>query len=357
MMWVTLLFNRKKTGVVGVDIGSASVKLVALSKRGDGFLLDGFAVVPLPEKAFTDGTIQNLEEVAEAINKGLRLCATQSTRAATSVAASDVITKEIQLSQLFQGLELEEQVRIEADQFIPYSLDEVALDFEVLGPVHGNSAFNVINIVAARRDDVSMREEALELAGLNCSIVDVDTFIMERLLSKSRFETGEAVGLIDVGAEAVTFYAMEKGVVTYHREQNFGGHQLLEQLKKTVKHPELSLSALLLDAALPEESAPIIAGFAKNVGQQVSRALQLYYSSGSQDPLSTLFVFGGLTELPGLCDQVFKEAGIPVERLDPFESIELSAHVNGQRFTQEKSALVKALGLAKRCLENDDDLN
>lgn len=356
MLGITL-FSRKKSGVVGVDIGSSSVKLVALAKRGGRFCMEGFAVVALPEKAFTDGNIQNIEEVADAINKGLRICTTKFTNAVTSVSASDVITKDIQLSQLFFGLELEEQVRIEADQFIPYALDEVALDFEVVGPVKGNSAFNNIHIVAARREDVATREEAIELAGLNCSIVDVDSFVVERLLSDDVSIHSDAVGMLDVGAEALTFYAIEGGKVTYHREQSFGGHDLLMQLKNALNQPDLSLTKLLHDDEWPEETASIVSHFVNSTGQQISRALQFYFSSGSQDPLSNLYVFGGLTELPGLLDQVFAETGIPVERLDPFAGVEVAAHVNLQRFAQEKCVLVKALGLAKRGLEDDNDLN
>lgn len=342
------LFGGKKHSVLGVDIGNSSLKLVALSFRGKTPVLDGFGVISLPEKAFVDGNIEKPEEVADAIVKAQRLAGAKATRAITSVAASDVITKEIQISNLFFGFDLEEQVKIEADQFIPYPIEDVALDFEVLGPVQGNPAFNRIGIVACRRDGVSVREDCLDLAGLHCDVVDVDTYVYERALPPQELMPGRACAIVDFGAHNLTFYAFKEGMISYHREHTFGGDELLQQLQRSSELPHDELAAQLRHGELDHTLMSLLENFANSAVQQVSRALQFYSASGSQEQLSTLYVTGGLASLPGLTEKLYGDLGVDVHALDPFERVEIASQINIDRLNAEKNALTKALSLALR---------
>lgn len=342
------LFGGNKQSVLGVDIGNSSLKLVALSFRGKTPVLDGFGVISLPEKSFVDGSIEKPEEVADAIVKAQRLAGVKATRAITSVAASDVITKEIQISELFYGFDLEEQVKIEADQFIPYPIEDVALDFEVLGPVQGNPAFNRIGIVACRRDGVSAREDCLDLAGLQCDVVDVDTYVYERALPPEELMPGRACAIVDFGAHNLTFYAFKDGLISYHREHTFGGEELLQQLQLYTELPHDELAAQLRHGELDPSLISLMESFADSAVQQVSRALQFYSASGSQEQLSTLYITGGLASLPGIKDKLSSELGITVHGLDPFERVEIASQINMDRLNAEKNALTKALSLALR---------
>jgi len=342
------LFGGNKQSVLGVDIGNSSLKLVALSFRGKTPVLDGFGVISLPEKAFVDGNIEKPEEIADAIVKAQRLAGVKTSRAITSVAASDVITKEIKISDLYLGFDLEEQVKIEADQFIPYPIEDVALDFEVLGPVQGNPAFNRIGIVACRRDGVSAREDCLDLAGLQCDVVDVDTYVYERALPPEEREPGRACAVVDFGAHTLTFYAFKDGSISYHREHTFGGEELLQQLQLYTDMPHDELAAKLRHGELDPSLVSLTEGFVESAVQQVSRALQFYSASGSQEQLSTLYITGGLATLSGLIDQLGSELGIAVSALDPFERVEIASHINTERLNAEKNALTKALSLAMR---------
>ena len=342
------LFGGNKQSVLGVDIGNSSLKLVALSFRGKAPVLDGFGVISLPDQAFVDGNIEKPEEVADAIVKAQRLAGAKATRAITSVAASDVITKEIQISSLFFGFDLEEQVKIEADQFIPYPIEDVALDFEVLGPVQGNPAFNRIGVVACRRDGVAAREDCLDLAGLHCDVVDVDTYVYERALPPQELTPGRACAIVDFGAHNLTFYSFKEGLNSYHREHTFGGEELLQQLQLYTELPHDELAAQLRHGDLEPSLIPIVQGFADSAIQQVSRAMQFYSASGAQEQLSTLYVTGGLASLPGLAEKLSNDLGIDVHALDPFERVEIASQINMDRLNAEKNALTKALSLALR---------
>ena len=342
------LFGGKHHTVLGVDIGNSSLKLVALSFHGKKPVLEGFGVISIPEKAFVNGIIEKPEEIADAIVKAQRLAGVRASRAITSVAASDVITKEIQISDLFFGFDLEEQVKIEADQFIPYPIEDVALDFEVLGPVAGNPAFNRIGIVACRRDGVAAREDCLDLAGLQCEVVDVDTYVYERALPPEEHEAGSACALVDFGAHTLTFYAFKDGLITYHREHTFGGEELLKHLQQYTDLPHDELAAQLRHGELDPSLMTHMEGFSNSAVQQVSRALQFYTASGSQEQLTTLYITGGLASLPGFIDQLGNELGMTVTDLDPFERVKIASHINEERLSAEKHALTKALSLALR---------
>lgn len=342
------LFGGKKQNVLGVDIGNSSVKLIALSFRGKTTVLEGFGIVALPEKAFVDGNIEKPEEVADAIVKAQRLAGVKAFSAITSVASSDVITKEIQISDLFFGFDLEEQVKIEADQFIPYPIEDVALDFEVLGPVEGNPAFNRIGIVACRRDGVTAREECLDLAGLKCDVVDVDTYVYERSLPPEEGVEGRACAVVDFGAHTLAFYAFNQGLINYHREHTFGGDELIQQLQLYSELPREELVGQLRHGGLDQSLTGVLDSFTEGAVQQVSRALQFYSASGSQEQLSTIYITGGLASLSGLAEKISSALGINVKALDPFERVEMSSKINFERLNSEKHSLTKALCLAMR---------
>ncbi len=227
------LFKSGSKSLLGVDIGSSYIKLLGLSKHSGNFHVDCYSVVPLPEGAVIDNNVQDVPVVAEALEKGLRLANTRIKQAATSVPTSVVIVKQLEFSKSFSEDELEDQIKVEADQFIPYPLDEVAIDFQIQGESKTSPELNEVLLVACRQDSVQSREDSVNGSGMICDVVDVDTYALERVfpvLAEVHDLLDKIVGLVDIGASSMTLYVLEDGAVIYSREQAFGGNDLTNSL-------------------------------------------------------------------------------------------------------------------------------
>ena len=346
----------KSGSLVGLDIGSSSVKLVALSKSGSGFTLEAYAVVSLPPTAVIDGNIQDVAEVASTLEKAIKVAGGKMSSAIAAVPASAVITKRIEMNQSFSEFELEDQIKVEADQFIPYPLDEVALDFEVLGPVENNDNLNRVLLVACRKGDVEQREDAINSAGLQCQVVDVDTYAVERtfsLISPEPPQTESLIGVVDIGAATLTLNVFKNQEIVYSREQAFGGNDLTnsihQQYGMSIEEVEQSLR---LNDITSEINEMVVLPFRGTVAQQVSRSLQFFYSSGAHSELSALYLSGGTATIEGLAEQLTEELGIKTEMANPFIPMGINSRVNRSRLERDAPSLVKACGLAMRGFED-----
>jgi type IV pilus assembly protein PilM len=350
---VVSLFGTKNAGWIGVDIGSSSVKLAAVAGSGKSAELIAYAIVSLPASAVIDGNVQEPDVVAEAIERGLKISGAKQKLAVTSVPSSAVITKELQISNVFVGMELEEQVRIEADQFVPYALDEVALDFQVIGPLKGNPQLNEILLVACRRDDVSAREDALDTAGLKCAVVDVDTYVVERVLPwLDRDKEAGTIGIVDIGASTLTLNVLRDGKVIYNREQAFGGNELTNTIHKQYGIDVAEVEKQLRMREISEEiEEMLVQPFASAVAQQVSRSLQFFYSSGARNQLDRLYLCGGVAGIDDLEAIVGTEIGVDTFIANPAAAMKVASRINPAKLEVDAPALVKAVGLALRSLE------
>lgn len=347
------LFGSKNAGWIGVDIGSSSVKLALVSPAGKGAELTAYAIVSLPSSAVVDGNVQEPEVVAEAIERGLKISGAKTKLAITSVPSSAVITKELQISDAFIGMELEEQVRVEADQFVPYALDEVALDFQVVGPVKGNTALNEILLVACRRDDVANREDALDTAGLKCEVVDVDTYVVERVLPYLELDKEPGtVGVIDIGASTLTLNVLREGKVIYNREQAFGGNELSNTIQQQYGIEQAEVEKQLRMREISEEiEEMLVQPFATAVSQQVSRSLQFFYSSGARNQLDRVYLCGGVAGIEDIDSIVGAEIGVETLIANPCAGMKIASKINPVKLEVDAPTLVKAVGMALRSLE------
>lgn len=347
--------GNKSGSLVGLDVGSSSVKLVALSKSGGNFTLEAYAVVSLPPTAVIDGNIQDVAEVSETIEKAVKVAGGKMSSAIAAVPASAVITKRIEMSNAFTEFELEDQIKVEADQFIPYPLDEVALDFEVLGPVKNNENLNTVLLVACRKTDVEQREDAINSAGLQCSVVDVDTYAVERafpIISPEQRDASDLIGVVDIGAATLTLNVFKNNEIVYSREQAFGGNDLTniihQQYGISIEEVEQSLRLNDLSSEILEM---VVQPFRGTVAQQVSRSLQFFYSSGAHAELSALYLSGGTATIEGLSEQLSEELGLNVDMANPFSKMSINSRVNRSRLERDAPSLVKACGLAMRGFE------
>lgn len=348
-------FKSKSKSLLGVDIGSSYVKLLGLSQHSQGFKVDAYAVSHLPEGAVIDNNVQDVPVVAEALEKALRLSGSRIKPAVTSVPASVVIVKNLEFSKSFTEDEMEEQIKVEADQFIPYPLDEVAIDFEIQGESPSSPELNEVLLVACRQDNVQSREDAVNGAGMICDVIDVDTYALERafsLLSISHQLESMTVGLVDIGASSMTLYVLEAGKVIYSREQAFGGNDLTHNLTQVTDMSADQVERAKKLGELPDDLIrDYIEPFKQTTAQQISRSLQFYYSSGTHGEIERLLLMGGVAALPEIGETVTHELGIQTEVADPFREMTIDPRINRGKFDLEASSLVLACGLALRSFE------
>ncbi len=346
------LFKTNSKSLLGVDIGSSYVKVLGLSKHSSNFHVDCYSVVHLPEGAVIDNNVQDVPVVAEALEKGLRLANTRIKHAATSVPTSVVIVKQLEFSKSFTEDELEDQIKVEADQFIPYPLDEVSIDFQIQGESDASPELNDILLVACRQDSVQSREDAVNGSGMICDVIDVDTYAIERafpVLAETHDILDKTVGLVDIGASSMTLYVLEHGQVIYSREQAFGGNDLTHSLTQV---SDMSADEVEQAKKASELSEELIQGyidpFKQTTAQQISRSIQFYYSSGTHGEIETLLLMGGIAALPGIETTVSQELGINTEVADPFGAMTIDSRINRHKFDPEAPSLVLACGLALR---------
>lgn len=346
------LFKSKPKALVGVDIGSSYVKLLGLSRHSKGYKVDSYALTHLPEGAVIDNNIQEVPVAADAISRAIKVANYKGKPAVTSVPSSGVITKELEFSNSFTEEELEDQIQVEADQYIPYPLDEVSIDFQITGPSKEDIHLNNVLLVACRQDSVQSREDAVNGAGLECEVIDVDTYALERvfpLLSQAHELEDKTVGLIDMGGASMSLYVFEEGKITYNREQVFGGNDLSHTISQVTDMSLDEVEQAKKTHTLPEDIVQgYVEPFKQSAAQQISRALQFYYSSGTHAELDVLLISGGIAALDELAATVEQELGITTYIANPFAGMQFGGKVNKSKFQNDAPALVLACGLALR---------
>jgi type IV pilus assembly protein PilM len=230
-------FNQKQSAVLGIDISTAAVKLLELSKVGARYRVESYSVAPLPQDAVIDKNIANVDVIAETIKIAVKQSGTKLKQAAVAVAGSSVMTKMITMPSALSDDELEEQIMVEADQYVPYSLDDVSFDFEVQHENENNPELVDVLFAASRKENVNDRVEALTKAGLKARVVDVEAFAIENaftLLADQLPDAieGQTVAIVDTGATMTTLNVLYNLRTVYTREQGFGGKQLTEEIQR-----------------------------------------------------------------------------------------------------------------------------
>lgn len=351
------LFKRGNTAVLGIDISTAAVKVLELSKTGSRYRVESYGVVPLPQDAVVDKNIANIDVVADAIKMAVKQSGTKEKNACVAVAGSSVMTKTIQMSGSLSPDEMEDQIFIEADQYVPYALDEVNLDFEVQGKNNANPDMVDVLLAASRRENVEDRVEALNKAGLKAKIVDVEAFAMENaflLLSEQlpkAIET-QTVAIADIGSTMTTLNVLHECRTVYVREQGFGGKQLTEEIQRRygLSYEEAGLAKR--QGGLPDNYiTDVLEPFKQAMVQQISRALQFFVSSSANREVDSIILAGGCASIPGLEKIVESNIGIPAYVANPFINMALSSKVKPQSLSNDAPAMMIACGLALRSFD------
>lgn len=350
-------FNRGQSVVLGIDISTAAIKLLELSKTGVRYRVESYAVSPLPQDAIVDKNIANVDVIATAIKKAVKQSGTKTKQACVAVAGSSVMTKVISMPGSLTDDEMEEQILVEADQYVPYSLDEVNLDFEVQGKTENNRDMVDVLLAASRRENIEDRVEAIEKAGLKAKIVDVEAFSMENAFTLLADQLPEAIedqtiAVTDIGATMSTLNVLHNSRTVYTREQGFGGKQLTEEIQRHygLSYEEAGLAKR--HGGLPDNYiTDILDPFKNAMVQQIARSLQFFVSSSANRGIDSIVLAGGCSSIPGLEKLVEQSLGIPAYVANPFINMALSNRVKPQNLSSDAPAMMIACGLALRSFD------
>lgn len=343
--------------MLGVDISSSSVKLLELSRQGGRYRVESYAVEALPATAVVEKSVADVEAVGETLKRLVSKARTSLKQAAVAVSGAAVITKTIQLSSGLNEFEMEDQISLEADQYVPYPLDEVAIDFEVIGPSETNPDQSDVLIAACRKEFVEIREDALEVAGLAAKVVDVEAFAMERaysLLASQLEGDGDelVVAVVDIGATMTTLSVLSDGKTIYTREQLFGGRQLTEEIQRRYGLSQEEAGLAKKQGGLPDDyESEVLLPFREAVVQQVARALQFFYGSSQYNAVDYVILAGGTASIQGLAELVQDKVGTQTLLANPFAEMTVSAKVNASALSNDAPSLMIACGLAMRSFD------
>lgn len=355
MSFLDTLLGRKHPPMIGLDISSSSVKLVELGKdKGGNLVLERCAIEPLERGWITDGNIEKFDEVAEAVRRLVKKSGAKTKNVAMALPPSAVITKKIILPGGLSDVELELQVETEANQYIPFPLEEVSLDFCVIGPSTASVGDLDVMIAASRREKVQDIQGLAEAAGLKPVIVDVESYasrlatarLIENLPNKG---VGTIVALFEVGAMTTSMQVIRDDEVLYDRDQAFGGAQLTQLIVRQYGFSLEEAETKKRSGELPDDyEATVLKPFVESMVQEIGRALQFFFTSTPHNKVDHILLAGGSSALPGLTQAVTLQTTFACTLLNPFEGMEMGDGVRLKKMTREAPSYLTSCGLALR---------
>ncbi len=352
------LFKTKSPVLLGADIASTSIKLVELADAGKGlYRLERYVIEPLPKDVVTDGNIVNAEAAAEALKRAWKRLGSRNRNVALALPAAMVITKKIIVASGQRDEDLELTVEAEANQYIPFALDKVNLDFQTLGPAPNNPDEVEVLIAASRKEKVEDRVAVAEMAGLKARILDVESFATQeayQLIAPSLPANGrdQNIALVDIGAHVTHFYVLRNNQILFSRDQAFGGNQLTQDIQRAFNLSPDEAESARRNQGLPENyDRDVLQPFMESLALEVTRALQFFFTSTSYNQVDQIVLAGGCALLPGLDELVAKRAGVATLVANPFASMQASDRIKPRQLAQEAPMLMIATGLAMRSFE------
>ena len=302
-----LLAGKKNPPLVGLDISTSGVKLVELSETGKNeFRLERFASEPLPRGAVVDGNIENIEQVSEAVRRVWKKSGTRAKHVAMGMPPAAVITKKIVLPAGLSEDQLEIQVESEANQYIPFALDEVSLDFDIVGPAQNAPEDVEVLIAATRKEKVEDRAAVAEAAGLTPLIMDIESYAARAAIDRLTMQLpkagqGQLVALFQIGAQVTHFSVLLDGQAIFEREQPFGGNQLTQDIVRAYGLSFEEAESKKKSGELPDGyDRELLEPFMENAAQEVTRAIQFFFTSTPYTHIDQIFLAGGCAIVPGL---------------------------------------------------------
>ena len=341
--------------MMGLDISSSSVKMVELSQDKSGNLvLEHCAIVPLERGWISDGNIEKFDEVADAVRRLIKKSGTKTKNVAMALPPSAVITKKIILPGGLSDQELEMQVEAEANQYIPFPLDEVSLDFCIVGSSSNSTGDIEVLIAASRREKVQDIQGLAEAVGLKTVIVDVESYasrlatgrLIEGLPNQGR---DSIVALFEVGALTTSMQVTRNDEILYDRDQAFGGAQLTQLIVRQYGFSLEEAESKKRSGELPDDyESTVLRPFLDSMVQEVGRALQFFFTSTPHNRVDYVMLAGGSAALPGLTAAVTKHTTFACSVVNPFEGMEMGSSIRLNKMAREAPSYLTSCGLALR---------
>jgi type IV pilus assembly protein PilM len=349
------LFTPKAPPLFGLDISSSSVKMVEIVDAGkDSFRVERYAIEPLPRDAVVDGNINNLEAVTESVKRAYKRLGTRTKHVAMAVPSGAVISKKIIVQAGLRETELEMQVETEANQYIPFALEEVNLDFQVIGPAPSGPEEQEVLIAATRKEKVEDRVAVAESAGLKPLVIDVESYAQQSALSLVVQQLPKAgkeqnIAVVDVGASVMNVSVLRNEQSVYTREQAFGGSQLTQDIVSRYGMSAEEAENAKRSGGLPDDyETEVLRPFMENLAVEVQRALQFFFTSTQYNSVDHILLAGGSAVVPGLDEVVHTRTQVPTMVANPFGAMQTASRIQVKRLVQDAPSLIVACGLAMR---------
>jgi type IV pilus assembly protein PilM len=349
------LFGKKNAPLLGIDISTSGVKLVELSDAGkDGLRLERYASEPLPRGAVVDGNIENIEQVADAVRRVWKKSGSRAKLVALGMPPASVITKKIVLQAGLSEDELEMQVENEANQYIPFALDEVSLDFDVIGNMPNSTDDIEVLLAASRKEKVEDRVAVAEAAGLKPTVMDIESYAARAAIDRITLQLpnngqGQVIALFQIGAQIMHISVLLDGQPIYEREQPFGGNQLTQDIVRAYGLSPEDAEMKKKSNELPEGyERELLEPFLESAAIEVARAIQFFFTSTPYTRIDQIFLAGGCAIIPGLVDIVASRTNVSTSVVSPFKGMQLATSVREKQLRIDAPAFLVACGLALR---------
>jgi type IV pilus assembly protein PilM len=317
------LFGGSKP-LVGLDIGSSSVKIVVLKETGKGYRLLNMGIRPLPQEVIVDGAIMDAGVISDTLRDMIREMKLKTKDVAVSVSGHSVIIKKIKVPEMTEE-ELEKNIQFEAEQYVPFDASEVNMDFVIMGTVEGEGKMEVL-LVVVKKDVINDITTVVTEAGLNPVVVDVDAFALQNMYETNYVMNPEdVVALVNVGASTTNINIIRDGVSIFTRDISVGGNQFTESIQKQLQvsydEAELLKKGESVGEKGPEDVEPILGVISDNLGQEIQRSLDFFNSSNPDIQISRVSLCGGGAKVGKVIQAVEQRLGIQVEMVNPIEAI------------------------------------
>jgi type IV pilus assembly protein PilM len=349
------LFKPQTPALIGTDISSSAIKMVEIAEASKGvYRVERYAVEPLPKESVVDGNINNLDAVSEALKRCHKRLGSGIKNVAMALPSAAVISKKILVPAGQPEEDLELQVETEANQYIPFALDEVNLDFHVLGPAPNSPEDVEVLIAASRKEKIEDRIAAAEVAGLKAVVMDVDIFASQAALNlvESQFPDkgkDQNIAIVDIGATVMNVNVLRNGQSIYMREQPFGGNQLTLEIQNRFGLTPEEAEAAKRAGGLPENyDSEVLQPFLDMLALEVARALQFFFTSTQYSQVNHIVLSGGCAAIPGVDVAVTKRTQVNTVVANPFANMALSSRIKPKNLAQDAPLLMVACGLAMR---------
>lgn len=347
-----MILGRKK-GVIGLDIGSSSIKLVELGESKNTYKLLNLGIAPLPPEAIVDGALMDSVTIIDTIRELIGNTKAKTKDVITSVSGHSVIVKKIALP-LMSDSELEESIQWEAERYIPFDINDVNIDFQIFGSSSENPEVMDVVLVAAKKDIINDYVSVIIESGLNPVIIDVDAFAIENMLSVNyEVEKEETVAMANVGASITNINILKNNMTAFTRDIFKGGNQITEEIQRQLHIDYEEAEKIKVGSKIDATSQPIIQEVLKSASEslaiEIGNSIEFFQSTTTYEKISKLYLSGGGSKIKDFDIVLQQQIGIPVEIVNPFKKIEYSEKNFDLEYLREIGPMMAVgVGLATR---------